>query len=425
MGSCAPSRALALAIVVAAALAPTDAIADRAIAGTVVDARTGKPLAGAVILVGDSEATSDDDGGFRVPLDGRERVDVTVVADGYAPYFSTVRAGSKLTIRLVAEAGGSELIRLHARAPDAPPLELDTDEIRTQPGAGNDVLRALQSLPGVARTPFGLGGLALRGTAPRDTRVYLDGMEVPLLYHFGGIASFVPTGAVADVSLEPGGAGPRYGRGLGGVALVTSRAGRRDRWRASGEVSLIHAAALGEGPGPLEGSWLVGFRRSYFDGILAASGLELAVVPRYLDAQLRWESGDHRWLAIAVGSDDLLSLLPDGAMVGGLDATNVQSFDYRARFLRLGVRYRASRGRTTLSIMPSFGVDKLDAAAVHKGIDKGMHRTTLPIWLRAELTTPLAGGTFAIGVDGGWQHHSYDLLNTPPPTLMDPDPTDV
>ncbi|HET7505702.1 MAG TPA: Plug domain-containing protein [Kofleriaceae bacterium] len=72
------------------------------------------------------------------------------------------------------------------------------------PGAGNDALRALQSLPGVARTPFGLGGLALRGTAPHDTKVYLDGIEVPLLYHFGGIASFVPTGAVDEVTLEPG-----------------------------------------------------------------------------------------------------------------------------------------------------------------------------------------------------------------------------
>ena len=118
------------------------------------------------------------------------------------------------------------------------------------------MLRALQSLPGVARTPFGLGGLALRGTAPRDTKVYLDGIEVPLLYHFGGLASFLPTGAVDEVTLEPGGASVRYGRGLGGVAVVTSRTGRGDRWRVGGELSLIHAAAIAEGPGPLKGSWL-------------------------------------------------------------------------------------------------------------------------------------------------------------------------
>ena len=101
------------------------------------------------------------------------------------------------------------MIRISGRPPTGAPLHLDTTAIRTQPGAGNDVLRALQSLPGVARTPFGLGGLALRGTAPRDTKVYLDEIEVPLLYHFGGIASFLLTGAVDEVTLEPGGASVR------------------------------------------------------------------------------------------------------------------------------------------------------------------------------------------------------------------------
>ena len=421
MASSQPVRAAALAAAaVVAVVAPADVAAQAVIRGTVVDEATGLPIAGALVMIGDRETTTGADGGFTVSPDRRGRVDVAVVADGHEAYFGAARPGASLTIRLAPTS--AELIRLHARAPDQPALALDREDIKVQPGAGNDVLRALQSLPGVARTPFGLGGLALRGGAPRDTKVFLDGIEVPLLYHFGGVASFVPTELVAELALEPGGAGAQHGRGLGGVAVVTSRAGRRDRWRAGGEVSLLHAAAVGEGPGPLAGSWLVGVRRSYFDVLLRAADLDQRVLPSYLDAQLRWESGDGRWMAILIGSDDDLSLVPGDETTGGIDTRNVKSFSYRARFARLGLRYRASRGETTLTVVPSVGVDGIDALANHKNLDKSMHRTTVPLSLRAELATPAAGGTLTLGLDATWQRHSYHLLNTPPPSPADPSP---
>src|SRR5262249_13352511 len=201
---------------------------------------------------------------------------------------------------------------------------------------------------------------------------YLDDIEVPLLYHFGGLASFLPTGAVDEVTLEPGGASVRYGRGLGGVAIVTSRTGRNDQWRVGGELSLISAGALAEGPGPLKGTWLVGVRRSYFDAILRAARLDLVLGPRYGDAQLRWASGDGRWRAIVFGSDDLLSLVRDAgaASAAGFDTSNVKSLSYTSRFARLGVRYRAVSGATSLEVMPSAGIDDVNARANQNDIDK-------------------------------------------------------
>ncbi len=401
---------------------PTIALADRTVRGTVRDDATGTPIPGALVTVGAGEASTDDNGEFVVDDVPFGRVDVLVIADGYATYFGAARVGAELAIRLDALGTSSEVIRVSGHAPAGPPLHLDTAAIRTQPGAGNDVLRALQSLPGVARTPFGLGGLALRGTAPRDTKVYLDGVEVPLLYHFGGLASFLPTAAVDEVTLEPGGASVRYGRGLGGVALVTSRTGRRDRWRAGGELSLIHAGAVAEGPGPLKGNWFIGARRSYFDAILAAADLSLTVAPRYGDSQVRWESGDGRWMAILFGSDDKLTLIPPDDSAGGIDTSNVKDFSYVSRFARLGVRYRAIRGATSLVLVPSLGVDDINARANHEGLDKGMHRTTLPLSLRGEVSTALLGGTVSIGLDASYQRHAYDMVNTPPPTPRDPSP---
>ena len=412
---------VALAVIVATA---TVAHAERAVVGTVVDDATGMPVPGALVAIGAHEAATDDDGHFRVTDVPFGRVDVVVIADGYRAYFGSTRVGADLTVRLDADAGAGEVIHVSGRVPSGPPLHLDTQAIRNQPGAGNDVLRALQSLPGVARTPFGLGGLALRGTAPRDTKVYLDGMEIPLLYHFGGIASFLPTGAVDEVTLEPGGASVRYGRGLGGVAVVTSRTGRGDRWRMGGEISLIHAAAIAEGPGPLKGGWLIGVRRSYFDAIEEAAQLDLTLAPRYADAQLRWESGDGRWMAILIGSDDKLRLLhdPNDMSTGGVNTSSVKSFEYTSQFARLGVRYRAVHGATSVTILPSVGIDDVNARANHEDVDKGMHKTSIPLSLRGDLATPLAGGTLSFGVDGGWQRHSYDMINTPPPSPKDPSP---
>jgi hypothetical protein len=414
-------------LVIAATCIPHIAHAERAVTGTVVDDRTGAPVAGALVAIGGHDTGSDDAGHFRVDNVGFGRLEVVVIAGGYRAFIGSARIGADLTIRLVADESAVETIEVTGRAPSAPQLHLGTEEIRTQPGAGGDALRALQSMPGVARTPFGLGGLALRGTAPRDTKVYLDGIEVPLLYHFGGIASFLPTGSIDELTLEPGGASVRYGRGLGGVAVITSRTGRSDRWRAGGELSLIHAAALAEGPGPLDGSWLIGARRSYFDALQEAASLDLALAPRYGDAQLRWESGDGRWMAIAFGSDDKLRLLrdPNDTSEGGIDTSSVKSFDYVSRFARLGLRYRAVKRGTQLTLLSSLGVDDVNARANHKDIDKGMHRTTVPLSLRAELATQFARGTIALGFDGGAARHSYDMINTPPPSPLDPSPSMV
>src|SRR6185436_1420297 len=107
------------------------------------------------------------------------------------------------------------------------------------------------------------------------------------------------------------------------------------------------------------------------------------------------------------------------------DTSNVKSFDYTSRFARLAVRYRAVTGATQLTIMPSVGIDDVSARANHNDIDKGLDRTTIPLALRAEVATPLGGGTLLVGVDGGASHHAYHMRNTPPPNPRDMAPATV
>jgi len=417
---------LAVALVIAT---PAIAYADRAIAGRVLDEKSGEPIAGAQVTAGGIEVFSADDGAFRVSGVPDGGFDVFALADGYEPYLGRARAGAVLTIRLARDANGGEVVQIQGEAPlNAEPVTaVGPAVIDTLPGTGNDALRSLQSLPGVARIPFGLGGLALRGNAPRDTHVYLDDIQVPILYHFGGLSSFVPTSFISDLQLEPGSFGVRYGRGMGGIANVTSRTGRIDRWREAGTVSLLDAAASAEGPGPMHGGWTFGVRRSYADAVLGVAPIDLTLVPRYLDAQLRWESGDGKWTALTFVSDDSLHLVrdPSGGGAGGLDASGLAAFDYVSQFVRTGVRYRDRVGDATLVVTPSLGIDNVSAIANHKGEDKGQSRLTESGTIRAELTQPIDGGSIHIGADATAIHYDWEINDVPPPSPMDPNPQTI
>ncbi len=392
------------------------ALADRTISGTVVDARDDKPIAGATVAVGERETVTDLDGHFVAHGVGVGWQTIVVAADKFEPLVTSGRDGASLVLRLVT-GGGSEVIQVEGRAPLQPERHaLDTDQLHSQPGAGNDALRAVQSLPGVARTPYGLGGLALRGAAPHDTKVFLDGIEVPILYHFGGLASFLPIDMLAQLTLEPSGFAARYGRGIGGVVVLESRSPRTKTWLEGGELSLIHAAAIAEGPGPMNGTWLVGVRRSYIDAILDGAGVDLSIVPAYGDAQVRWESGDHKWMALLFASDDHLFLAhdPSDTMTGGINTSDVSSFDYFARFARLGLRWRDIDGQTVEQIIPSLGITQDVATAERDGVDKGYHRLDYNAALRADLETPWLGGLFRTGLDARATHYTYTIQNTPP-----------
>jgi hypothetical protein len=316
----------------------------------------------------------------------------------------------------------NEVIEVQGKAPEEPlKAELAPEELHALPGGGNDALRGLTSLPGVARIPFGLGGLALRGAAPHDTRVFLDGIEVPILYHFGGLASFVPIDALERVELTASGFDARWGRGIGGVVLLDSRSPHPKEWTSESEVSLLHAGALATGPASDGGSWLLGVRRSYIDFVLATAQVDF-LAPSYSDAQVRWQSGDGRWTALAFASDDGLSFENTGSTgTGGVDASSVKSLDYTSRFVRVGLRYASGDA----TITPWVGLDDYLAKANHMGVDKGYTRTDYTAGLRAELAAPALGGMLRLGVDGKATHYDYNITGTPPPSPLDPDPHGV
>lgn len=372
--------------------------------GEVVDSETGAVVIGALVAVGSAEAASDDNGTFAIDGLANGWLDVVVVADGYEPLVTRVRPGN-VRLKLVSDGQlgtGAELIRITAKREIAAPAQsydVGGDVVRTLPGTGNDALKALQSLPGVSRVPFGLGGLVLRGFAPRDTNVFLDGIEVPVLYHFGGLASFIPSTMIESMELVASGYGARYGRGQGGLVDVRSKSARNDKWRVGSEVSLLDGSVRADGPFQ-KGNLTLGVRRSFVDAVLAAVPTnDLTLAPRYLDAQARWESNNKRWSALLFGADD-------GINLGTSDA----SLDLRQSFIRTGVRYQRRIDDMEVSVVPWLGFDRTAIVTTNNEIV----RSNITAALRATAQRDLEHGFVAGGLDMQGNRYAYTLSNEPP-----------
>ena len=91
-----------------------------------------------------------------------------------------------------------------------------------------DALKALQNFPGVARAPFGIGLLAIRGTGPNDSAVFLGSHEIPQLFHFGGLTSVFNADLLERIDFVPGNFDSRYGDAVGGIIVVRPRKPKTD-----------------------------------------------------------------------------------------------------------------------------------------------------------------------------------------------------
>lgn len=321
--------------------APAEAPKTGNLGGQLRIAGTNAPLAGAEVLVtfpdGSSRRlTTDADGkwGIEDLPPGKYRVKLS--ADGYQAQENEedVVAGeaAEITYRLAPETEGFEVTVQGERPPrEVTRRTLERREIARIPGTSGDALRSIQNLPGVARPPGLAGILIVRGSAPQDTNVFVDGTLVPLIYHFGGLSSVIPTELLDRIDFYPGNFSARYGRVMGGIVDVGLRSpdtrcdgpyGKKtDKtgcYHGLAQVDLIDARMLVQGPlGPLKNwSFAAGARRSWVDAwvkpVLEESGAGVTTAPVYWDYQVIAENKPARNSKLslrAYGADDRLEIL--------------------------------------------------------------------------------------------------------------------
>jgi hypothetical protein len=263
---------------------------------------------------------------FRGVPDGEHRVSYTLSA--YEPSFSdetfTQKDRTEVVIYLTPrETNKFETVVRRKRAQkDVAKVALSRDEVKRVPGSFGDPIRVIENLPGLARAPFIGGALIVRGANPQDSGVYFDGVEIPLLYHFGGLTSVVNAEFLEDISFYPGGFGAYYGRATAGIVDVGSRKLKLKGCRGYGEVDVFDAGfffacpvTVGELP---KVTFAAAARRSYIDALLPVvldtflgSQQAILAAPVYWDYQVKAETSPlpgQTFSLFAFGSDDDLKV---------------------------------------------------------------------------------------------------------------------
>ena len=299
--------------------------------GRVLDAN-GKPIAGATVSVEGSAVATTTDAQGRYALSGVEPgASLLVIADGYGAGIGT--AGD-----IVLDVQSSETIEVNGERPPQAQgaATLDRDQLERMPGARNDVMQTLSAMPGVASYPLPLSmtGVVIRGSSPQDSKVLIDDFEVPLLYHYLGFRSVVPSEAIDTLEYIPGGFGVAYGRASAGIVSLTTRAGSSKRSQQF-ETSAGELGLLGQGSFH-HGRYMIALRRSAIDLLMPLMlpddvDLALTTVPRFYDGQLRIDyTISDKWTvrASSIGSDDAMELYTSR------DKNADKRFLNRGRFLR-------------------------------------------------------------------------------------------
>jgi TonB family protein len=273
-------------------------------------------------------------------------------------------------------------------------------------GTQGDPIKVLENLPGLARPSFGSGQLIVWGSGPGDTRTYVDGVEVPALFHGSALRSTVNGDLVRDVTLTPGAYGADYGRSLGGVVRVETR---------DLPTTGVHGYA---GADTLDGSGMVtaalndrvrigmAGRVGWLDPLLKAVDArnvdQFFAIPSYRDYQLKAqfalrprESLD----AVILGSsDDLTQVIPDS------DPAHARSETTHTAYQRFYLHYRRELDDgSVVDVTPFVGHDSNDLDATFGANPAVLDQSTRRWGLRASHRSRPAsffGLTLGMDVDG-------------------------
>lgn len=301
--------------------------------GELLERGTRTPLAGVLVTVFRQdaegaplgfEATSDAQGRFVFRDLEPGTWKVSVEAPGYYPFKTSeeIAAREVVDASYYVERGSYNPydVTVSAVRPrkEVSRTQLAATEIEIVPGTAGDPLNVVQNFAGVGRPAFANAGeLIVRGSSPEDSRIFVDGAEVPILFHFGAVRGVLPAGLYDSIDFYPGNFSPEFGRATGGIVDV--RVKRLEPKRLGGylDVSVLDTGLFIQAPLGDKGGISLSGRRSYIGDLVTAAvpdDADVSVVsaPVYYDFQLLANyrpTSAHDLRALVFGSDDRLELL--------------------------------------------------------------------------------------------------------------------
>jgi TonB family protein len=322
----------------------------------------------------------------------------------------TIKKGERKTVKYLVElktvgSGGVDeevVVRAPRIRKETIETRIQTEEARRVPGTQGDTLKVVQNLPGVARSSLGSAALVVWGSAPEDTLVFVDGVEIPAIFHIGGLRSTINSDLVSSIDLVPGAYGAEYGNGLGGLVRVNTREipdgvhgyVASDFIDSSAEVGTnigdrVHFAAAG--------------RISYLDKslqLVASPNVgEFIPIPQYSDYQIMGTVAlrhDEELKMMILGSHDHLQ-----RTLYTSDVSETRTQTETAYFNRVYLRYtRLMQDGSSVAVTPWIGNEGDDNVYVYGPQPVHLDVSTLRYGLRATYRRKLVPeATLVLGLD--------------------------
>lgn len=331
--------------------------------GRITERGTRRPLPGALVtVIRDGpveeayEDVSDEEGRYQFFDLGSGAWTLRIDLDGYFSSASTetVVEGEVVAVDVKVERRSYNpydvLVEGERVEKEVTRRTLRRADIERIPGQLSDAVRVVETLPGVARPPAGSGDIIVRGSGPADTGVFVDGLQIPTVFHFVGLRSIIPTEFVDQVDFTPGNFSAYYGRFTGGVFDIELRTLEPEQVTGSVDISLLDAGLVLEVPVGEQAAVGFGFRRSTIDlvfgAVTDAADLSVQTPPVYYDAQILANyrpSPAHLFKLAVFGADDGFAADLDNPAEFGTEFTSGNS-ELSARFGRARGEYTFTPG---------------------------------------------------------------------------------
>ena len=337
--------------------------------GVVLDRLSKVPSRGVKVRIMDLavESSTDQDGAFAftdvppgphvIELSSRELVTIKTE--------EVISKGKKTSVKYMVEPKEADVdeeavVRAPRIKKEVVETRVRTEEAKRVPGTQGDTLKVVQNLPGVGRSAFGSGALIVWGSAPQDTRVNVDGVEIPVLYHVGGMRSTINSDLVRSIDLSPGSFGAEYGRGLGGLVRIELQDPGREGVHGYVAADVVDVSGMVRAAITPSLRLSISGRQGYLDKTLKAVVSkdvgDFFPIPRYDDYQARASATlgkDEELSATFLASDDHLR-----RTVPSSDPLEVKTQDQNLLYRRFIVRYtRLFADGSSVAITPSVGYD--------------------------------------------------------------------
>lgn len=298
------------------------------ISGRITDMASGEQLIGVTITAPFQRngTVSNSFGYYSLPLQ-TDTATVRISSLGYGTLDTFIHAAGNTTLHLQLRAQSSQELeavvingnhdREIQKASQMSKVSIPITLIQSLPKffGETDVLKALQTLPGVQQGSEGSSALLVRGGSPDQNLILLDGAPLYNPSHVLGIFSSFNANALKNVELYRGAFPARYGGRLSSVIDIAMKDGDMNQLHGVFSLGVLASQLTLEGPLKKgKTSFVVSGRRTYHD--LYAGPVIKATEPSVkgfalyfydLNAKIhhRFSDKDHLYLSGYMGGDKL------------------------------------------------------------------------------------------------------------------------